>query len=220
MLMSRSVTGILSFALMALGAGVVSGQDYPAKPIRIVTSAVGGGSDFIAREISQGLSGLLGQQVVVDNRSSGFLAVDVVHKAPPDGYTLLVAGGSLWITPLLRKVDYDVKDFSPISLLVREVNVLAVHPSVPVKSVKELIALAKARPGALNYSTGAIGGTPHLASELFKSMAGISMAHIAYKGSAPAVTALVSGEVQLIVMDAGLVMTHVTSGRLRALAVT
>ena len=217
----RFVAWMLSFSLLAQFANALYGQAYPNKPVRIVTAAAGGGSDFIAREISQGISGPLGQQIIVDNRGTGVLAAEVASKAPPDGYTLLVSGGSLWITPLFRKTPYDpVRDYSPISLIVREVNVLAVHPTLPAKSIKELIALAKARPGALNYSSNGVGSTTHLATELFKAMAGVNMVHVAYQGSAPAIVALISGEAQLIIMDAGLVMPHVASGRLRALAAT
>ena len=156
----RLVVGIFSFGVLGLAAGVVSGQDYPSKPIRIITLAAGGGSDFTARQISQGISGPLGQSVIVDNRTA-VLASEAVSKAAPDGYTLLVGGASIWIFPLLQKAPYDVNDLSPISLISREVNILTVHPSLPVKSVKELIAMAKARPGQLNYAAGGQkGGAP------------------------------------------------------------
>src|SRR3990170_1805340 len=169
---------------VVLDAGVVSGQDYPNKPIRIVTSSVGGGTDFVARQIAQGISGPLGQQVIVDNRPSGVIPGETVAKAAPDGYTLLAAGGILWMGPLIQKTPYDaVRDFSPISLTARSPNVLVVHPSLPVKSVKELIALARARPGDLNYGSAGQGGSSHLAAELFKSMAGVNIVRIAYKGN-------------------------------------
>jgi len=212
---------MFSVGLMVLGAGVVSGQDYPNKPIRIVTAVAGGGSDFTARLIAQGISGPLGQPVVVENRGSGVIQHEYLSRTPPDGYGLLVTGSSFWIFPLLHKVPYDVaRDFSPISLLVREVLVVAVHPSLPVKSVKELIALAKARPGELNYGSAAIGSPQNLGVELFKAMAGVNIVHVPYKGDAPAITALISGEVQLVFTDAGLVAPHVKSGKLRGLAVS
>jgi tripartite-type tricarboxylate transporter receptor subunit TctC len=156
----------------------------------------------------------------VDNRGT-VIAAELVAKAPPDGYTLLVQGvGTVWMRPLLEKVPWDpAKDFSPISLLVKEVSAIAVHPSVPAKSVKELIALAKARPGELNYATTGTGSTYHLATELFRSMAGINIVHIAYK-SGPLMAAVMSGEVHLVIYDAGLLAPHVKSGKLRALAVT
>jgi tripartite-type tricarboxylate transporter receptor subunit TctC len=201
------------------GSAVVSAQDYPLKPIRIITAGAGGGSDFDSRQIAQGISGPLGQSVIVDNRTTA-LAAEAVSKAPPDGYTLLVSGATLWIIPLLRKTPWDVSDFAPISLIERTVNIVAVHPSVPVKSMKELIALARARPGALNYSSGSIGGPAHLASELFKSMTGVNILHIPYSGTAPAITAVISGEVQLAIFDSGIVTPHMKSGKLRGLAVT
>ena len=152
-----------AMALIVAGASIVSGQDYPNKPIRIVTSPAGSGIDFQTRLIAQGISGPLGQPVIVDNRGSGVIPGETVAKAPPDGYTLLVSGAGFWIRPLLQKSPYDaVREFSPISLLVREVYIVSVHPSVPVKSVKELIDLAKAKPGELNFGTSAVGGTEHL----------------------------------------------------------
>jgi len=160
--------------------------------------------------------------VVIDNRGGGsVVAGEVGAKAPPDGYSLLVAGGAMWIIPLLQKAPYDVvKDFAPISLISRVVSVVAVHPSLPVKSVKELIALAKARPGELNVATGSVGGSQQLATELFQSMPGVKMARIPYKGGPPAVTALITGEVQVMINDMGLVAPQMKARRLRALAVT
>jgi tripartite-type tricarboxylate transporter receptor subunit TctC len=205
----RIVVGMFSLGLMVLGAGAVSGQDYPNRPLRIVTGAVGGGADFLARQIAQGISAPLGQPVIVENRPPT-IATETVIKSSPDGYTLLLQSASLWIFPLLQKASYDaVKDFLPISLISRDVNILAVHPSVPANSVKELIALAKARPGGLNYGSGPTGGAGHLAGELFKSMAGVDI-----------VRALISGEVQLTISDAGSVALYVKTGKLRALAVT
>ena len=216
----RFLAGIVPVGLLILGAGLASGQDYPNKPIRIVTGATGGGSDFTARIAAQGISGPLGQSVVVENRTV-LLATEAVAKAPSDGYTLVVNGNSLWILPMLQKTGYDAtRDFSPISQLVREFTVLAVHPSLPVKSVKDLIALAKARKGELNYSTGAVGALSHLGMELFKSMAGVDIVHVPYKGGTAQTAALLSGEVQLTIADANWVMPQVKAGRLRALAVT
>ena len=222
MLLSRFVAQKLSVGLLLLGASVVSGQDYPIKPIRIVTAGAGGGVDFTARLIAQGISGPLGQQVIVENRT-GIQASETVSKAAPDGYTLLVNGSSHWVRFLLAKMSYDpVKDFSPISLVSRDIYVLAVHPSLPVKTTKELIALAKARPGALNYAAGTPGGGTHLAGELFKSMAGVNIVAVPYKGPAQSLIALVAGEVQVgfVTAASGPVVPHLKSGRLRPLAVT
>ena len=220
MLITRVIVSIFSVGLLELAPGTVSGQDFPNKPIRIVTAAAGGGSDTTARLIAQGISGPLGQPVIVENRPT-FVAIETVAKAPPDGYTLLVTGASFWINPLLQKLSYDaVRDFAPISLISREVFILAVHPSMPVKSVKELIALAKARPGELNFGSSTPGGPGSLGAELLKSMAGVNIVNVPYKGNIAAVTALVSGEIQLMVADMPLVVPHVKSGKLRALAVT
>ena len=221
MLVSRFAVETFWIGLMVLGAGVVSGQDYPNKPIRIVTGGAGGGSDFTSRQIAQGISGSLGQPVVVDNRASGVIAGEIVSKAPPDGYNLTVAGSAFWILQLLRKMPYDaVADFAPVSLISREVNILAVNPSVPATSVKELIALAKAKPGQLNYGSSTPAGPAHLAAELFKSMAGVNIVNVPYKITPMVITALIGGEVHLTIMDAGLVAPHVKTGKLRALAVT
>ena len=206
---------------LVLEANVGLGQDYPNKPIRIVTTAAGTGSDFNARQVAQGIASSLGQPVIVDNRSSTLLSAEIVLRVPPDGYTLLVNGGSLWIGQLLQKTPYDVtRDFAPISQLVREVSVVAVYPAVPAKSIKDLIALAKAKPGGLNYASTSVGGPPHLAAELFKSMANVHVVGVFYKGGPPAIAALIAGEVQLMFPSAGSVSAHVKAGRLRALAVT
>jgi len=175
----------------------------------------------VARVIALGLTGSLGQQLVVDNRPAAIVG-ELVAKAPPDGYTLLAIGSVLWLTPLLQdNVGYDaVKDFSPISVTGLSVNVLVVHPSVAANSVKELVALAKAKPGQLNYATGGTGSSNHLAAELFKSMAGVNLVRIPYKGSGPAVNDLVSGQVQIMFPTTAAGLPHVKSGRLRALAVT
>ena len=219
---------MFSIVLIGLGADTVSGQDpatgagqgFPSRPVRIVAGAPGSGSDFVSRIVAQGIAGPLGQPVVIDNRIA-VASAELVSKAPPDGYTLLVQGASLWIVGLLQKMTYDVlTDFSPVTIINREVLVLAVHPSLPAKSVKELIALAKSKPGALNYASGSIGGPAQLGVELLKSMSGTDIVGVPYKGSAAGITAVISGEVQLTVYDAGLVMPHVKAGKLRALAAT
>ena len=210
----------LSFAAMVLTSGIVCGEDYPNKPVRIVTSEPGGGNDFAARLIAQGLSLTFKQRVVVDNR--GIIAAEIVAKAPPDGYTLLFYGNPFWLAPFLRdNVPYDpVRDFFPISLAVSTANILVVHPSLPVKSVSGLIALARARPGELNYSSGTMGAASHLAAELFRTMAGIKIVRVPYRGTGAAFTALIAGQVQVMFPTAGSVTPHLKSGRLKALAVT
>jgi tripartite-type tricarboxylate transporter receptor subunit TctC len=194
---------------------------YPTKPIRIVTSEIGGGLDFVARLVSQRLSDTLGQQVIVDNRPSGVFTGSIVSRASPDGYTLLFNGSSFWLLPFLQKnVPYDpVKDFAPITLATSSPLMLVVYPGLPVKSVQELIALAKAKPGELNYSSSSPGTPQHIAAELFKSMAGVNIVRIPYKGAGPAIVALVAGEVQLTFSSAGAAVPHIKSGRLRALAI-
>ncbi|MBI3938454.1 MAG: tripartite tricarboxylate transporter substrate binding protein [Betaproteobacteria bacterium] len=199
---------------------VAADQSYPNKPIRMIAPAIGGASDIAARLIAQSLSGTLGQQVVVDNRGS--IAPEIGAKAAPDGYTLLSYGSPLWLSSFLRdNVPWDpVRDFSPITLTASSPNVLIVHPSLPAKSVRELIALAKARPGELNFSTGSTGALTHLTGELFKAMAGVNIVRIPYKGNGPALNALVGGQVQLMFANSGSVVPQLNSGRLRALAVT
>ena len=216
----RYLVLICSIGLITLSAGVASGQDYPNKPIRIVTGTAGGGLDFAARLMASGLVSSMGQQVIVENR--GFvMAPPTVAKARPDGYTLLFFGSPFWLAPLMRTdLSYDpVKDFSPITLAVTSPDILVVHPSLPVKSVKELIALAKARPGELNYASSAIGAGSHLAGELFKAMAGVNILHVPYKGVTVALNDLIGGQVQMMFATAGASAPHIRSGRIRALAV-
>ena len=218
---SAWVLAAVSLGVNLAGTGVVSGQEYPNKTVRILAAGAGSGGDFTARLLAPGLAQGLGQTVIVDNRPGSLPASDAASKSPPDGYTLLVNGASLWVIPLVQKVPYDVvRDFAPISLVERGILTVAVHPSLPVKSIKDLIALAKAKPGQLNYASGAPGGPTHLAMELLKSMAGVNIVGVPYKGTTPAVTALITGEVQLTVVDAFLVTPHAKSGKMRALAIT
>jgi len=187
----------------------------------VVTSSIGGGNDLATRIIAQALAPALGQPVVVDNRQNE-IPGELVKLAAPDGYTLLVAGSSHWLLPYLRtQVPFDpIRDYAPITLAVRSPNVIVVHPALPVNSTSDLIALAKAKPGVLNYASGSTGSSNHLAAELFKSMAQVDIVRIAYKGSAPALVATVSNEVQLMFGNTGAVMPHVRARRLKAIAVT
>ena len=196
-------------------------QTYPVKPVRLVAAAAGAGSDFMARILATGLSESWGQPVTVDNRGgSAVIPVEVVAKAPPDGYTLLVFGSALWYLPFMQNVSYDpIRDFASVSQATTSPLVLVVHPSLPVKTVKELIALARSRPGQLNYSSGIAGSTPHLAGELFKSMTGVDIVRVTYKGGAPALIALLSGETQVMFANANAIGS-LGEGKVRLLAVT
>ncbi|HKA41110.1 MAG TPA: tripartite tricarboxylate transporter substrate binding protein [Burkholderiales bacterium] len=206
-------------AAMFLG-GAVLAQDYPARLIRIVTSPPGGGNDFAARLIMKGLTDKAGWQVITDNRPT-VISAEVVARAAPDGYTFLVAGGTFISGPLFEKMSYDtLRDFAAISITHRQPNILVVHPSVPVKSVRDLIALAKARPGGLNYATAGVGSTNHIAGEMFNAMAGVRTVRINYKGVGAAVNALVGGEAQVMYVNLPSIAAYLQTGRLRPLAIT
>jgi tripartite-type tricarboxylate transporter receptor subunit TctC len=210
---------------IAYGALAHAQAPYPTKPVRlIVPQSPGASTDLTARLIAQKLSAAFGQPVVVDNRpgAGSIIGTDLVAKAAPDGYTLLVVASSITLNPSLhRNLPFDVlRDLAPITQLSAFPNLLTVHPALPVKSVKDLIALAKAKPGSLNYgSSGSATGT-HLSAELFKYMTGIDMVHVPYKGGGPAVQALLGGQVQLNFATIVSVLPHVRSGKLRAIAVT
>ncbi len=217
----RRALDVLAVGLILSAATVASGQVYPNKPVRIVSPGLGGGNDFVARLVAQALTVSLGQPMVVENRASGVVPAEIVSRAPPDGYTLLCYGSPLWLLPLMQKVPYDAaRDFSTITLAARAPNILVVHPGVAAKSVSELIALAKAKPELLNYAAGSTGAANHLAAELFKSMAGVSITRIPYESQAPAIADLLAGRVQMMFTTAVTADPHVKSGKLRALAVT
>ena len=203
----------------------VSAQSYPARPVRLIAaSAPGGTSDILARLLAQHLSADLGQQFVVDNRAgaSGIIGTDIVAKAAPDGYTLLLIQPSLTINPhIFAKVPHDaVRDFAPISLVVDVPQVVSVHPSVPAKSIKDLIALAKADPGKITNGSPGAGTHPHLTSERFQQAAGIKLQQILYKGIGPAWIALISGEVAVVFSAVSSATPHIKSGKIRAIGVT
>ena len=221
MLIPRFVVSIFSAGMLVLGAHGASGQVYPNKPIRIVVSSPGSANDFMARLIAQGIAKPLGQPVIVENRGSGFGPQDTVAKGIPDGYTAIISGSSLWVAALTQIVPYDpVKDYEPITLLVKSPLLLVVTTSLPVKSVKELIGMAKAKPGELNYSTGGPGGSAHLAAELFNSMAGVKIVHVPYSSINVETQDLIAGRVQMTIRTVPAVIDLVRSGRLRGLAVT
>jgi tripartite-type tricarboxylate transporter receptor subunit TctC len=212
----------IGVCLAAAGAaGAAGAQSYPVKPVRIVTSGVGAATDFVARTMAQGLTPLLGQQVIVDNRASGFTPAEIVAHAQPDGYTLLSYGSTVWIIPLLQKAPYDAaRDFAPITITAKSPHVVVVHPTVPVTTIRELIALAKAKPGTLNDASLGTGTATHLGAELFKSMTGVNIVRVPYKSGASQMADLVGGQVQMAFAGVGTVTQHLKGGRLRALAVT
>jgi tripartite-type tricarboxylate transporter receptor subunit TctC len=207
------------FACCAIAA---QAQPFPTKPIRLIASGVGGGGDFTARLIAMDLSPRFGQQVIVDNRPGGLIPGEIVAKAAPDGYTLMLAGIVIWLSPFMRStMPFDpVRDFAPITLAVTVPNVLVVHPGLGVKSVADLIALAKKQPGALNYATSGTGNSNHIAGELFKAMAGVDLVRVNYRGAALAMNDLLSGRVQVMFATTAAAKAHVAAGKLIALAVT
>lgn len=208
-------------AVALASAPVAPAQTYPTKPVRIVTAGPGSTSDATTRIVAHALTGPLGHQVIVDNRPSGVIPGQVVAQATPDGYTLLLYGSALWLSALLQDVPYDpLRDFAPVALVTTAPLILVVHPALPAKSVKDVIALAKAKPNALNYASGGTGSAAHIAAELFKSMAGVKIVEIPYKSGASQMADLTSGQVQLMFSLAATALPHVRSGRLRALAIT
>jgi tripartite-type tricarboxylate transporter receptor subunit TctC len=220
-MVSRLFAPVLAFAL----AGAASAQSFPSKPLRLICPFPPAGAvDIASRATAHELTKILGQTVAVENRpgAGGNLGTDLAAKSPPDGYTLLMSPSSIAIAPALySKLPYDpVKDFAPVTLVTSVPNVLVVHPSVPAKSVRELIALAKTRKGELNFASGSTGSAGHLAGELFKTMAGVDMVHIPYKGAAPAVTDLLAGHVSLMFDNLASGLPNIKAGRARALAVT
>jgi tripartite-type tricarboxylate transporter receptor subunit TctC len=215
-----AVIAIQLTALTLVAYPACSQPNYPARPVRIITPLPGGAGDFTARLIAQGIAASLGQPVIVDNRPSNMTG-ETAMKAAPDGHTLLLDGNSLWFTSLMQATPYDVlRDFSPITLVLSSPTILVVHPSVAAHSVSELVALAKSKPGALNYGSAGYASAPHFAMELFKAMTGVNVVHVPFKGAGPAVTDLVGGHIQLMIGTAPSVTPNIKAGRLRALAVT
>ena len=224
--MPKPLTGIVAW-LIALGSacGLAHAQAYPTKPVRLlVPFPPGGGTDYTARVVAQKLTEMWGQPLVVENRpgASTTIASEIVARAPPDGYTLIMASTNHTINPsLYPRIPYDtVKDFAPVTIAATASYVLVVHPSLPVKTVKELIALARARPGEINYSSSGSSGPQHIAGELFKLMAKVDLTHVPYKGGGPAVVALLGGHVQAMFSTPVSALPHVQKARLRPLGVT
>jgi tripartite-type tricarboxylate transporter receptor subunit TctC len=221
-MMKARISACVAVLTLAFATSAGAQQAYPAKPIRLVVGFTpSGGVDINARLLGPKITEYLGQQVIVENRPGAGtnIANEYVAKSAPDGYTLLVNTAALAINlSLYRKVNYEARDFAPISILSMSPNILVVHTSVPVKSAKELIALAKSRPGQLNYSSSGAGTTQHLSGELFALRTGIKMVHVPYRGTAPSLTALISGEVSLSFANIPAISAHVKAGRLRPLA--
>ena len=223
MVLLQRIAG-LSLALAAQLAPVVAcAQDFPVKAVRIVTADVGSTNDVVTRVVAHGLTTNLGQQMIVENRggASGLVAAQMVAKAPADGYTVLFYSSTVWLGPLLQDPTADAtRDLAPVMLLASSPNILTVHPSLPVKTAKELIALAKRRPGELNYASTSTGSSNHMGAELFKSRAGINLVRVNYKGGGAALNSVMAGQVHLTFGSAGSATPFVKSGRLRALAIT
>ena len=220
-----SVVIALALTLPALPAGAQTAPEWPAKSIRVVLPfPPGGGADALMRPLAPGLAQSTGQPWVIDNRpgANGNIAAELVAGAPPDGYTLFFANSSLAINPsLYRKLAFDVtRDFAPITLAGIMASVLATHPSLPVHSVNELVALARRQPGKLNFASGGAGNTMHLGVELLKSMAKVDMTHVPYKGGGPAIVDVLSGQCDFLVVNIGPVIGHIRAGKLNPLGVT
>lgn len=224
-MIGRTLLGLIAGVVLLLATSTWA-QDYPTKPIRlIIPFAPGGTNDIYGRLIGARLSEALRQQVIIDNRggAGGSIGADLAAKSPPDGYTLVIGHiGTLAVNPTLyTKLPYDpVRDFQPISLMAKVPNIMVIHPSLPVKSVKELVALAKAKPGSLVYGSGGSGGAGHLATEYFKMMAKINIVHVPYKGTGPALIDLLAGQTQLVFAGVPGIVGHVKAGKLRALGVS
>ena len=224
--MKLTLSAFVLFGAVALGADVASAQNYPTKAVRIIVPlAPGGGNDTIARMIGQKIQGPLGQSVVIDNRTGagGQIGAEVAAKSPPDGYTLLL--GNVATQAIIPNVQPNVaysplRDFQPVSLIASAPLLVVVHPSLPVRSVKQLIAFAKARPGELNYASNGFGSSTQFATELFKLLTGTRMEHIPYKGLSLAMTDLLTGRVHLMFSSAVAMLPNVKDGKLRAIAMT
>lgn len=224
-MLNRTLHAVLVFAAVITGfiSADLAAQQYPTKIIRVVNpNQPGGNSDVLFRLLSPKMGEILGQQLVVDYRpgAGGNIGAEIVSKSAPDGYTTLIAAASFMINPsLIKNLPFDaVRDFTPLGLIVNIPAALLVHPSLPVKSVKELIALAKARPGELNFSSSGIGAVGHLSGALFNSITGTNIVHVPYKGAGPAIVDLVAGQVQLSFVSIPAAIGHVRNGRLRMLA--
>ena len=220
----RRLSDLLAFAAALLIALPAASQNYPSRPVRVIVPfAAGGNTDLTARWIGVKLAEVFGQQVVVENRPGGATNIgsELVAKAPPDGYTILMGGATNAINMSTQaKPPYDtVRDFAPVILCVKGANVLTTHPSLPARNLKELIALAKARPGQLNFASSGLGSSNQMAGELFKVMANVNIVHVPYKGNAPALTDTLAGNVEMMFSGVPVLIPHIQSGRLRAIGI-
>ncbi len=220
-----AAVAVFSLTAVALPCAAAPEDEYPSRPVRMVIPfPPGGGADVLGRIVGDGLAQRLGQPVVIDNRpgANGNIGMEAVARAPADGYTLILATAGTWaVNPSLYRSSFDVlTDFAPIMQVTSSPGVLVVHPSVPVRTVQELIDLAKARPGQLNYGSAGIGGFGHVSAVMFSLMTGTQMTHVPYRGAGPATAAAIAGEVQVLFNDALATMPHLASGSLRAIAVT
>ena len=225
---NRGLLGLLpalAMALIGLPPALLPAnalaQDFPARLVRILATEAGGGGDTVVRILSPELASAWGRPVVIENKPAQLGYMDVL-KAAPDGHTLVITSSSLWLLPILRaNISWDaLRDFTPVIQTIHQPAVLAVNASLPARNLKELITLAKARPGELNYAAGVIGGAQHLATELFLSMADIKVTAVYYKGTAPAITAVLGDQAQMVVSNAPSILPHIKSGRMRALGIT
>jgi tripartite-type tricarboxylate transporter receptor subunit TctC len=220
MMKMAAIIWIFLLGLIILDTSRAFGDSYPSKTVRIVSAEVGGAGDVVGRIIAARLSDSWGQSVIIDNRTNIIHSAEVALGASPDGYTLLISGSTFWTQPLFQKMPFDVKDFVPVALVNNSPVLIVVNETFPVESIKDLIALAKSKPGVLNFGTGSTGSAGHLAAELLKSMGGINIVRVQYRGAAPSLTGLLAGDVQIAFVSAPSGMPLVKSGKLKALAVT
>lgn len=215
----RSMPASLVLALSL--TGFAGAQDFPSRPVRIYATEAGGGGDTVARILSPELGSLWGRPVIIENKPAQLGYLDV-QKAAPDGHTLVITSSSLWLLPMLRPgISWDARrDFTPVIQVIHQPLVMAVSASLPARNLKDFIALARSRPGELNYAAGVIGGAQHLATELFLSMADLKVTPVYYKGTAPAITAVLGDQAQLIVSNPPSILPHMKAGRMRALGIT
>ena len=217
---TRAAASLIAIGMLVLESVPASGQNYPYRPIRVLTATIGGGSDIVSRIIAQEISGPLGQPLVIDNRAT-VVAPEVVAKAPPDGYTILILSNVTWNTSLVRKLSFDpVNDLAPVTMAAKYPSIVTVHPSLGTNSLKDLLALAKAKPGTINASTGSTGGAGHLALELFKSVAGVNITRVPYSSGAQEIADLLGGRVQMSIGTGPEMGPHIKSGKMKGLAVT
>lgn len=214
--------GLACGLLLAAAAAAAAGTDFPSRPIRLVVSGVGGTGDFTARLVGPHLTSRFGHPVVVDNRPGGVIPGQILKESLPDGHTLMLTGAVTWLSPFMRSsVPFDpVRDFAPVTLAIQSPNVLVVHPSLPVKSVHDLVQLAKQKPGALDMASSGIGNSNHLAGAIFSAMAGVDIVVIPYKGAQLALNDVIGGRVHLMFATANASKGHIAAGRLRAIGVT